>query len=99
MSVSERRILFTRWLGDAWESFTTSPEGQKQITDAFKSCGMYNDMDGKENHLVTLDQFKDYQHPAKSDPLEKVQRKRKKAKSSSNNEPSKKQKKKIQKEK
>ena len=33
----------------------------------FKRCGMYNDIDGKENHLVKLERMKDYQPPLKTD--------------------------------
>ena len=58
VSASERRILFTGWLADAWEDFTVNH--QDQITTAFKRCGMYNDLNGRENHLIKLDRMKDY---------------------------------------
>ena len=48
VSASQRRILFTKWLGNAWKEFTT--EHHDQITDAFKRYGMYNDIHCRENH-------------------------------------------------
>lgn len=59
ISASERRILMTKWLGEAWHDFTTNH--QSKITAAFKHCGMYNAIDGSENHLIKLrglDNFK-----------------------------------------
>ena len=76
VSASERRILFTKWLGDAWEDFTTN--NQKMITNAFKRCGMYNDIDGKENHLVKLDKrMPNYAPPAKDAPRSVVKKTKK----------------------
>ena len=70
----ERRILFTKWLGRAWEEFTT--ERQDVITDAFKRCGMYNDIHGKENHLVEIQRFKEYVVPAKNCPPAPIKKKK-----------------------
>ena len=67
VSAAERRILFTKWLGEAWEDYSTNC--QNEITAAFKKAGMYNDMDGLENHLVKLPGLKGYQPPLKDDPL------------------------------
>lgn len=55
ISLSEKRILFTKWLGNAWE--TMSLHKQSQITNAFKGCGMYNSVDGSENHLIKLPRY------------------------------------------
>ena len=55
VSAGERRILFTKWLGDSWEDYCTNH--QDQITLAFKKCGMFNDINGRENHLVKLDKM------------------------------------------
>ena len=38
---------------------------------------MYNDIEGRENHLVKLDRFEDYVPPAKDEPLAIVPRKKK----------------------
>ena len=66
VSASERRILFTHWLAEAWEDYTTNC--QEQITNAFKRCGQYNDMNGGENHLVKVEGIKDYEVPSKESP-------------------------------
>lgn len=64
ISASERRILFTKWLGNAW---TKMRARQNQITTAFKACGMYNSIDGSENHLIKLPR---YQGEYTVDPME-----------------------------
>jgi hypothetical protein len=66
VTTSERRILFTKWLGDAWDHVCA--EKSDMITKSFKKCGMFNDVDGKENHLVKLKRMPAYEPPAKSDP-------------------------------
>ena len=33
------------------------------ITRVFKRCGLCNDIDGRENHLVRVRQFRDYKVP------------------------------------
>ena len=48
---------------------------------AFKRCGMYNDIDGKENHLVKLDKrMPNYAPPAKDAPRSAVVKKTKRRK-------------------
>ena len=63
VSASERRILFTKWLADSWEDYTSN--NQDEITKAFKKCDMYNDIHGKENHLIKLDRLPSYKPPNK----------------------------------
>ena len=46
VTASERRILFTKWLGNAWTKMCE--ERQPQITGAFKACSMFNAVDGSE---------------------------------------------------
>ena len=83
VSASERRILFTHWLAKAWKEYTT--ECQDQITKAFKRCGQYNDMQGRENHLVKVQGVPNYEVPDKDSPqLEDPLRTKKKRKTSSN---------------
>ena len=65
-SKTERRILATKWLGEAWEEYTTNH--QDEITLAFKKCGMYNALDGSENYLIKVKGAKDYKPPKKDDP-------------------------------
>ena len=63
----------------AWEDYTKNHA--EEITKAFKHCGMFNKMDGSENHLVRLRKCKTYKVPAKDakpEPLAKKQRKKKK---------------------
>lgn len=55
VSASERRVLYTKWLADAWEDYTTNH--QDEITAAFKKCGMYNAIDGNGNHLIKIPRF------------------------------------------
>ena len=38
------------------------------ITKAFKLCGQFNDVHGRENHLVKIQGLPEYKPPAKSDP-------------------------------
>lgn len=54
----ERRNKMTTWLGDAWDSL--SPE---TIRKCFKHCGCCNDITGKENHLVRIQQLRSYKAP------------------------------------
>ena len=76
VSAAERRILFTKWLGDAWDDFTKNY--QSQITRAFKKCGMYNDINGKENHLIKLDRYSSYVPLVKDYPPAVVHKKKRK---------------------
>ena len=64
----------TKWLGTAWEEFTS--EHQDIITDAFKRCGMYNDVHGKENHLVKIERFKDYVVPVQNSRPARIEKKK-----------------------
>ena len=38
------------------------------ITKAFKRCGQFNDVHGRENHLVKIQGLPEYKPPVKSDP-------------------------------
>ena len=77
-AASERRFLFTKWLGNAWEEFTT--QRQYLITKTFKRCGMFNDILGPKNYLVKIERVKKYTLPTKDDPLEIVEKKKRKRK-------------------
>ena len=50
-----RCILFTKWLGDAWEDYTKNHQDENKT--AFKKCGTYNDTDGKENHRIKINGY------------------------------------------
>ena len=66
VSAAERRWLFTHWLAKAWKDYTTNC--QDQITSAFKRCVQFNDVHGRENHLVKIQGVPDYKPPKKTDP-------------------------------
>ena len=76
ITTSERRILFTKWAAEAWEDYSTN--NQAEITAAFKRCGMFYDVDGRENHLVQVQGCSDYEVLAKgSEPVVDAPKKRK----------------------
>ena len=79
ISSAERRILFTKWLGDAWEDYTTNC--QDEITTAFKKAAMYNDIHGRENHLIKVTMMPEYVAPKKDDPLPELPKKKKRKQS------------------
>ena len=54
---------------------------------------MYNDLNGRENHLVKIDRASEYSVPPKGAPPAKVQKKKRKRKSSKVAKSAKKQKK------
>ena len=68
-------MLHTKWLGEAWEDYTTNH--QKEITSAFKRCGMFNAMDGSENDLVEVRKLKNYKVPAITEKRTPLPKKRK----------------------
>lgn len=63
VSVSERRILMTKWLGETWEEY--SKNNQKTITNAFKKVGMYNAFDRSEIFLIKIRKCTNYTEPRK----------------------------------
>ena len=79
VSAGERRILFTKWLGEAWEDYTENHADE--IFNAFQRCGMCNAIDGSENHRVKVPRVENYQVPAidaQPVPLPKKRKKEKK---------------------
>lgn len=65
VSASERRVLFTKWYGNAWDSLTAN-----EIIRSFKHCGVSNDIKGRENHKVKIQRLKSYEPPTKdSEPM------------------------------
>ena len=62
VSAGERRILFTKWLGEAWEDYTENHADE--IFNAFQRCGMCNAIDGSENYRVKVPRVENYQVPA-----------------------------------
>ena len=58
-------FCFTHWLAKAWKDYTENC--QEEITNAFKRCGQYNDMNGRENDLVKMQGVPDCKPPAKGE--------------------------------
>jgi hypothetical protein len=52
---SERRVLYSSWLGEAWEWIHR--EKLDTIMTAFKRCGQCNKLDGSENSEVRIPRF------------------------------------------
>ena len=62
LPASERRILITQWVGNSWTKIKTSLKDT--IVQSFVKCGISNNIDGSENHLVNIRGLEDYQIPA-----------------------------------
>ena len=80
ISASERRILMTRWIGAAWETFCH--EYKDVIIASFVKCGIALPIDSSQDTLINIRGLNDYsippwqsnplltlQHPAKASPL------------------------------
>ena len=61
LSASERRILITQWVGNSWTKIKTSLKDT--IVRSFVKCGISNNIDGSENHLVNIRGLEDYPMP------------------------------------
>jgi len=59
------RIMYTRWLAEAWGKFC---EDQKFILQCAREVGYANCRCGCENHYMKLDRISKYVPPSKSDP-------------------------------
>ena len=65
VSASERRILVSRWLGEAWRILKSFPG---MITTSFNRMGAFYDIHGRENHLVKVRNMYSYEVPARGSP-------------------------------
>ena len=52
LSASQRRILITKWVGEAWKKISGMKES---IVRSFKKCGLPVALDGSENAQVIID--------------------------------------------
>ena len=52
ISASDRRIVFTKWVGKAWEEISDKKE---MIIRSFKKCGISIDVDGSEDDQVNIE--------------------------------------------
>lgn len=66
IDASERRVLMTKWLKEAWKEFFAAG-GQEQVTKAFKRCGMLNAIDGSEDSEIHVQGIENYDIGESSD--------------------------------
>ena len=57
INASERRILFTKWVGEAWERLSAKKE---MIIRAFRKCGISVAIDGSEDTEIHIEGIDDY---------------------------------------
>ena len=50
-SASARRVLITKWVGEAWEKVS---QKETMIQRAFKKCGLSTSIDGKKDSLINI---------------------------------------------
>ena len=53
------RVQMTKWAANAWDEICATD----LIPNAFKKCGMCNDVYGRENHLVECQHLETYSPP------------------------------------
>ena len=58
--ISERRILTTEWVANAWSSICNNPDVIKR---GFKKCGYNLSLDGSENDLINIEGLPEYTGP------------------------------------
>ena len=60
MSASERRVLMTKWVGEAWSKVGKMKDS---IIRSFKKCGLSVALDGSEDDQVNIEGIPNYQIP------------------------------------
>ena len=58
ISASDRRILFTKWVGKAWEEISGKKE---MIIRSFKKCGISVDIDGSEDDQINIEGLENFE--------------------------------------
>jgi hypothetical protein len=58
LKASDRRVLMTKWVGEAWDRCTTDPS---TIIRAFKKCGISVPVDGSEDECININGLEGYQ--------------------------------------
>lgn len=53
-SISQRRILTTRCVGETWERFCSKPEKQELVRQSFRRLGISLHWSGKEDHEINV---------------------------------------------
>lgn len=57
MCASERRLLLTKWIGQAWEEVSSNKE---MVCRSFKKCGISVAIDGSEDDQIHIEGLEDY---------------------------------------
>ena len=63
-TASERRILITQWVGEAWEQL--SNELKESVVWSFRICGITIALDGSEDHDINIRGLEGYTIGAQS---------------------------------
>ncbi len=61
LSASKRRVLITKWVGEAWSIVTRN---KALIQRSFVKCGIALPVDGSGDHMMNIDKLADYTFPA-----------------------------------
>lgn len=59
ISASERRVLFTKWVGHAWDEI--SAKNKNTIIRSFHKCGISLPIDGSEDSEININGVEDYE--------------------------------------
>ena len=57
ITANERRILFIKWVGKAWEEISAKKD---MIIRSFKKCGISVAVDGSEDDQINIETLNDY---------------------------------------
>ena len=57
ITASERRVIFTKWVGTAWEEISSKKD---LIINSFKVCGISVAIDGSEDSKISIKDLEDY---------------------------------------
>ena len=60
LTASDRRVLTTKWVGDAWSGIK---EEKEMIIRSFVKCGLSNKLGGSEDHMVNIRGIQGYVMP------------------------------------
>ena len=61
LSASNRRVLITKWVGQAWAEVGSSRD---MVVRSFKKCGISLSLDGSENGEVHIEGIENYEMPS-----------------------------------
>ena len=64
ITAGERRILLTKWVGEAWAEISSQKE---MIVRSFQKTGISLPIDGSGDHLIHIEGIEDYQVESTTD--------------------------------